>query len=160
MLYISHRSRTLRFSPHLKFLKNARSLLKIEGNRILFLGTLPICPSAVGGAKQLTLIIYGVPVESAPLTPSEGSQVSNARAFICPPVKSVIIVQTVGEVCVDPAGQVCPAVMVAVPLVKLTAKFLGLPLAYEVVPENCQLSKIARTNPLFQTLLSLGRSQI
>ena len=39
----------------------------------------------------------------------------SARAFTWPPVKSVIIVQTVAEVWNDPGGQVCPAVIVAVP---------------------------------------------
>src|SRR6266496_4793236 len=99
------------------FLKNARSLLKIDGIRTLFLGILPMTPSAVGGAKQLVLITYFRPVGSAPVAPFIGSQVMLGRALTWPPVKSVIIVQTVAEVWNVPGGQTWPAVIVAVPLV-------------------------------------------
>ena len=59
---------------------------------------LPIWPSPVGLVKQLRLTTYSRPVASAPLVPFVGSQTITARAFTCPPVKSVIIVQTVAEV--------------------------------------------------------------
>src|SRR5882724_2407528 len=97
------------------FLKNARSLLKIEGKRRLFLGVLPICPKVVGKVKQAVLIRYGDPLLSDPLAPFIGSQVMMGRAFTWPPVKSVIIVQTVADVWREPGGQVCPAVIVTVP---------------------------------------------
>ena len=76
------------------FLKNARSLLKIDGMRTLLRGILPICPAANGFAKHDTLNARGVPVESTPKSPCIGSQIMNGRALMPPPVKSVIGVQT------------------------------------------------------------------
>src|SRR5882724_10385082 len=117
ILYISYRSWTPRLSPIRKFLKKAKSLLKVAGILTEFLGELPICPRAVGGAKHPTLITYLVPVESAPLVPFVGSQIMFGRALTVPPVKSVIIVQRVAEVWIDPGGQVCPELIAAVPAV-------------------------------------------
>src|SRR4051812_23500601 len=97
------------------FLKIATSLLKIAGMRTGFRGMLPIWPKPVALVKQLRLITYASPVLSAPVAPFVGSQVITARALPGPPVKSVIIVHTVAEVWIDPAGKVCPAVIVAVP---------------------------------------------
>src|SRR6185369_773505 len=101
-----------RFSPNLKFLKNARSLLKIDGIRTAFRDMFPICPVANGLAKQLTLKALGVPVESTPKSPCIGSQVMNGRALMPPPVKSVIGVQVcvvaVVAVTLDPTGHCCP----------------------------------------------------
>jgi len=51
------------------------------------------------------------------------------RALTVPPVKSVSIVQTVAEVRTEPAGHPWPAVMLAVPLVKLTVRFFARPVA-------------------------------
>src|SRR5258705_12976915 len=99
------------------FLKNARSLLKVEGMRTEFRGELPICPSAVGFVRQPVLITNAEPVESDPLVPFDGSQITLGRALTCPPVKSVIIVQTVADVWKVPGGHCCPAVIVAVPAV-------------------------------------------
>src|SRR6185503_19038839 len=93
------------------FLKNARSLLKIDGIRTLLRGWLPIWPNAVGFAKHEVLKAIGVPVESNPKLPCIGSQVINIRALIPPPVQSLIGVQTfvpvwaLVEVCVEPSGQ-------------------------------------------------------
>jgi hypothetical protein len=100
-----------------KFLKSARSLLKIDGNRRLFLGVFPISPKAVGKLKHAVLIKYGDPELSVPLAPFIGSQVMIGRAFTWPPVKSVIIVQIVADVWIEPGGQVCPAVIATVPAV-------------------------------------------
>src|SRR5258706_15851879 len=97
------------------FLKNARSLLKVDGIRTEFLGKFPICPRAVGKVKQPTLITYFEPVLSTPVAPFVGSHVKNALALTVPPVKSVIIVHTVADVWNVPKGQVCPDVIVAVP---------------------------------------------
>ena len=72
-------------------------------------------PTAVGTVKQSRLITYAVPVVSDPVAPTFGSHVTTGRAFTVPPVKSVIIVQTVAVVWLVPGGQVCPAVIVAVP---------------------------------------------
>src|SRR5215207_724553 len=139
------------------FLKKARSLLKMDGMRIGLRGMLPIWPVAKGFAKHATLKARGVPVESLPKSPFIGSQTINGRALMPPPVKSVIGVQT----CVplpafvedteEPTGHGCPSEMVAVVLEKvdvLSVIAFGLPLAYEVVPEICQLLRIAAAKPL------------
>src|SRR5215212_6411919 len=118
------------------FLKNAMSLLKIDGMRNEFRGVLPISPSRVGLAKQLTFTTYGVPVGSEPLMFRIGSQIVFGRALSCPPVISVT------------------------PPLYVTAMFFGLPLAYDVVPVICQLSNIAFTNPLLTFRLKLGTSQM
>src|SRR4051812_23638208 len=97
------------------FLKRAMSLLKIDGMRTPFLGELPVCPKAAR-PKQATLITNLEPVGSAPVAPFMGSHRIFGRAFIWPPVKSVIIVQTVAEVWKVPVGQVCPELIAAVPL--------------------------------------------
>src|SRR4029078_1715076 len=158
-LKTSQRSCTPRVSPNLKFLNMAMSLLKMEGILTLFRGMVPIWPRPVGLVKHPTLITYADPVESKPDAPLAGSQVVFGRAFTVPPVKSVSIVQTVADVRTDPAGQDWPAVIVAVPLVKLTVRFFARPVAYEVVPDNCQSSKIALTTPLSLNFrLSFGMS--
>src|SRR5262250_1338263 len=91
------------------FLKNARSLLKIDGKRTLFLGRFPIWPVAQGFRKQAVLKARGVPVGSVPKSPFIGSQMTNGLALFPPPVKSVIGVQTCvspdTEVSLDPTGQ-------------------------------------------------------
>ena len=85
--------------------------------RTAFRGILPMSPKRVGLVKQPTLITYFIPAESFPLTPFIGSQVTFGIALTEPPVKSVIIVQTVADVWREPGGQICPAVIVTVPLV-------------------------------------------
>src|SRR6185369_11029934 len=115
-------------------LKSATSLLKIDGIRKEFRGVLPISPNCVGRAKQLTFTTYGVPVGSAPLIFRIGSQIVFARALMSPPVMSVT------------------------PPLYVTVTFFGLPLAYEVVPESCQLSNIAFTKPLLNLRLKCGTS--
>src|SRR6266496_6541390 len=83
----------LRFSPSLMFLKNARSVLRIDGLRRAFRGRLPICPRAVGCAKQLVLNATGVPSAFDPLKPLVGSQTTHGSALIWPPVQSVMGLQ-------------------------------------------------------------------
>src|ERR1044071_795945 len=114
-LYISQRSCIPLSSPTRMFLKKAKSVLKIEGIRTALRGRFPICPSAVGAAKHAVLMTKGVPVGSAPPPPFIGSRRTVGRAWTAPPVKSVIIVQTVAEVWNVPGGQVCPELTVAVP---------------------------------------------
>src|SRR5258705_3991000 len=97
ILYISHRSCTPRLSPIRNFLKNAKSLLKIAGIRTEFLGEFPTSPRPLGAAKHPTLITYLVPVESSPLPPFVGSHIIFGRPLTLPPVKSVIIVQSVAD---------------------------------------------------------------
>src|SRR5262245_20535927 len=99
------------------FLKNARSLLKIDGMRTALRGMLPIWPAANGFAKQSTLKARGVPVESNPKSPFTGSQTMNGRALMPPPVKSVsgvhVCVVAVVAVTDEPTGQGCPNEIVA-----------------------------------------------
>ena len=87
------------------------------GMRTAFLGMLPIWPVAKGLAKQPTLNDRGVPVGSLPKSPCIGSQTTNGRALIPPPVKSVIGVHTcvvaVDEEILEPTGQGCPSEIVA-----------------------------------------------
>src|SRR6185436_13018565 len=98
-------------------------------------------------------------VRSLPLAPLLGSHVIRGLAFTVPPVKSVIMVQTVADVWNVPAGHVCPAVIVAVPEVKETVRFFARPVANDEVPESCQPSKTALTTPLlFRYLLIPGMS--
>src|SRR4051812_20392931 len=119
MLYISHRSWICRFSLKLIFLKNARSLLKIDGRRPKFLPILPRSPSRAGTAKHVGLIARGVPCESTPLGFLLGSHSTTGTALMLPPVKSVIPVQVavfaLTAVRYVPPGHCWLALMVTVP---------------------------------------------
>src|SRR5258705_10585590 len=126
-------------------------------------------PEVPGLTKQAVLIKKGVPVASNVPGRVFGSQTRSGRAFISPPVKSVIVVEAhvfVEPGCkTNPAAQASPALMDYVPPLKDHCKLpvpvhkvLGFPLAYEAVPEICQLSKSALTKPLFQRRLSFGMS--
>src|SRR6266850_370681 len=97
-------------------------------------------PGVPGLTKQAVSINMGVPVASNVPGRLFGSQIRSGRAFMSPPVKSVIVVEEPG--CkTNPAAQDSPALMMYVPPLKphcklpaLLPKVLGLPLAYEVVP--------------------------
>src|SRR2546430_6659432 len=94
------------------FLKSAMSLLKDEGLRTKFLVRSPMSPALFGRPKQAGLSAYANPVASLVPTFLFGSQSRTARAFISPPVKSVMPVQP--HVVVDPGvnrnpgAQGCP----------------------------------------------------
>src|SRR6266851_1848442 len=126
-------------------------------------------PGVPGLTKQAVLISMGVPEGSNVPGRLFGSQIRSGRAFMSPPVKSVTVVEAhvvVEPGCkTNPAAQDSPALMMYVPPLKVHCKLpvpvpkvLGLPLAYEVVPEICQLSKSALTKPLFQRRLNAGTS--
>src|SRR5437660_4476526 len=150
------------------FLKSATSLLKIEGWRIKFLDRLPISPAAPGLPKQSGLITYANPVASFEPVFLFGSQRSTGRAFMSPPVKSVMVVDV--HVVVDPgvrtnpAAQLCPVAIVYEAPLKLQFKpvllpnVLGLPVAYDVVPEICQLSSRSLARRLFHLRPRPGKS--
>src|SRR5215813_8371431 len=90
-----------------KFLKNATSVLKIDGSRTRFLWKLPMLPNVVGFAKHVVSIANGVPVPSAVPGLRLGSHTTFDRAFKSPPVKfvTVVEVQTVVEpVCFTKPG--------------------------------------------------------
>ena len=88
------------------------------------------------------------------------------RAAMSPPVKSVTMVdvQAVEDVAANPGAQVSVDFLLYVPPVKVAVKpgllpnVLGLPVAYEVVPETIQLSKTPLTRRLFHRRLRPGRS--
>src|SRR2546426_9871523 len=143
------------------FLKSAMSLLTIEGLRTKFLVKLPMSPALFGLPKQAGLSAYANPVASLAPTFLFGSQSRTVRAFMSPPVKSVMPVHE--HVVVEPgvsknpgaqgcpvARYVCPVLIVyEAPLNDALTPF-GLPLAYDVVPEICQLSNKSLTILLSQ----------
>src|SRR5438067_1175866 len=106
-----------RLSPTWKFLKNARSVLKIFGRRPKFLGIFPISPYLVGRLKHPTFRKSFIPVGSVPVAPSFALlQLTKGKALTVPPVKSVIGVHAVNPVVTfgvpanEPVGQGWPFV--------------------------------------------------
>src|SRR5689334_6779062 len=125
-----------------KFLKNARSLLKIFGRRPKFRGIFPISPYLVGLVKHEAFKKSGVPVGSKPPAPSLALlQLTNGSALTEPPVKSVIGVHEVvvvpGVPGNEPTGHGCPFETLTEVLEYETDRSFGLPVANEVVPEIC-----------------------
>src|SRR5262249_24792254 len=114
-LYVSHRNWRRTFSPTRMFLNIARLKLMSPGRRSKFLDALPISPLSAGRERHEALMKTGVP-SAAFDAPLFGSQITNGRAFTCPPVKSVMSVHSVAPVWMLPAGQLCPAAIEIVPV--------------------------------------------